>query len=64
VRIPDGPRRAAFGAFTSLMPGTLPVGTDRDGSLVYHCLDLEQPITASLARDEALVTDVQGGDWP
>ena len=64
VRIPDGPRRAAFGAFTSLMPGTLPVGTDRDGSLVYHCLDLEQPIAASLARDEALVTDVQGGDRP
>jgi len=64
VRIPDGPRRAAFGAFTSLMPGTLPVGTDRDGSLVYHCLDLEQPIAASLARDEALVADVQGGDRP
>jgi multicomponent Na+:H+ antiporter subunit E len=60
VRIPDGPRRAAFGAFTSLMPGTLPVGTDRDGSLVYHCLDLEQPIAASLARDEALVAAVQG----
>ena len=64
VRIPDGPRRAAFGAFTSLMPGTLPVGTDRDGSLVYHCLDLEQPIAASLARDEALVADAQGGDRP
>jgi len=60
VRIPDGPRRAAFGAFTSLMPGTLPVGTDRDGSLVYHCLDLEQPIAAGLARDEALVAAVQG----
>jgi multicomponent Na+:H+ antiporter subunit E len=64
VRIPDGPRRAAFGAFTSLMPGTLPVGTDRDGSLVYHCLDLGQPIAVSLARDEALVADVQGGDRP
>jgi multicomponent Na+:H+ antiporter subunit E len=64
VRIPDGPRRAAFGAFTSLMPGTLPVGTDRDGALVYHCLDLDQPIAAGLARDEALVTDVQGGDRP
>jgi len=64
VRIPDGPRRAAFGAFTSLMPGTLPVGTDQDGTLVYHCLDLEQPIAASLARDEALVAEVQGGDRP
>jgi multicomponent Na+:H+ antiporter subunit E len=64
VRIPEGPRRAAFGALTSLMPGTLPVGEDRDGSLVYHCLDLEQPIAASLACDEALVADVQGGDRP
>jgi multicomponent Na+:H+ antiporter subunit E len=62
VRIPDGPRRAAFGAFTSLMPGTLPVGTDPDGSLVYHCLDLDQPVASSLARDEALVAAAQGGE--
>jgi multicomponent Na+:H+ antiporter subunit E len=61
VRIPDGPRRAAFGALTSLMPGTLPVGTASDGSLVYHCLDLDQPIASSLARDEALVAEAQGG---
>ncbi len=61
VRIPDGPRRAAFGAFTSLMPGTLPVGEDRHGSLVYHCLDVDQPVAASLARDEELVTQAQGG---
>ena len=32
----------------------------RDGALVYHCLDLDQPISASLARDEALVAAVQG----
>ena len=62
VRIPDGPRRAAFGALTSLTPGTLPVGTDPAGSLVYHCLDLAQPIASSLARDEALLAEVQGGD--
>jgi multicomponent Na+:H+ antiporter subunit E len=62
VRIPDGPRRAAFGAFTSLMPGTLPVGTDPDGALVYHCLDLDQAVASSLARDEALVAAAQGGE--
>jgi multicomponent Na+:H+ antiporter subunit E len=62
VRIPDGPRRAAFGAFTSLMPGTLPIGTGRDGSLVYHCLDLDQPVASSLARDETLVAEAQGED--
>ena len=62
VRIPDGPRRDAFGALTSLMPGTLPVGTDADGALVYHCLDLRQPVSAGLARDEALMADVRGGE--
>jgi len=62
VRLPDGPRRAAFGALTSLMPGTLPVGDDADGALVYHCLDLPQPIASGLARDEALMTEAWGGE--
>ncbi len=52
--------RAAFGAFTSLMPGTLPVGSEADGALVYHCLDLDQPVAAALARDEALVASTRG----
>lgn len=62
VRIPPGPDRAAFGALTSLTPGTLPVGTDGNDSLVYHCLDLDQPIQASLASDEALVLRIRGAD--
>jgi multicomponent Na+:H+ antiporter subunit E len=62
VRLPGGPRRDAFGALTSLMPGTLPVGTDADDALVYHCLDLRQPVSAGLARDEALMADVRGGE--
>ena len=61
VRIPEGARRAAFGALTSLMPGTLPVGSDPDGALVYHCLDLDQPIASSLARDEAMLVAAHGG---
>ncbi|QVL47202.1 MAG: Na+/H+ antiporter subunit E [Thiocapsa sp.] len=55
-----GTGRAAFGAITSLMPGTLPVGTDLNGNLIYHCLDLDQPVAASLARDEALLKRVRG----
>jgi len=55
VRIPPGPDRAVFSALTSLTPGTLPVGTDREDTLVYHCLDLDQPIAASLASDERLL---------
>ena len=61
VGLPPGPGRAAFGAVTSLMPGTLP-GRDRcpDGALVYHCLDIAQPVMAGLARDEALTGPAYG----
>jgi multicomponent Na+:H+ antiporter subunit E len=58
LRIPQGRGRAVFGAYTSLMPGTLPVGTDETGALVYHCLDQGQPIASGLARDEALLRQV------
>ncbi|HYN78694.1 MAG TPA: Na+/H+ antiporter subunit E [Lamprocystis sp. (in: g-proteobacteria)] len=62
VRLPPGPKRDAFGAVTSLMPGTLPVGTDTNGALVYHCLDMDQPVAANLSRDEALLTRVRRRD--
>jgi multicomponent Na+:H+ antiporter subunit E len=61
VRLAPGTGRAAFGAVTSLMPGTLPVGTAADGALIYHCLDVDQPVAAGLARDEALLARVRGG---
>jgi multicomponent Na+:H+ antiporter subunit E len=62
VRLPTATGRAAFGAVTSLMPGTLPVGTDADGALVYHCLDLDQPVAANLARDESMLARLHRGD--
>ena len=46
---------------TSLMPGTLPVGTDAKDALVYHCLDMDQPVAANLTRDESLLTRVRRG---
>ena len=61
VRLPPGPARNAFCAFTSAMPGTLPTGVDERGALVYHCLDVEQPVAAQLAIDEALFTRALGG---
>lgn len=62
VRIPPGPDRAAFGALTSLTPGTLAVGSDEKDHLVYHCLDLDQPNAASLASDEALLLRIRFAD--
>lgn len=61
VRIPEGPARSAFGALTGLVPGTLPVGTDAHDALVYHCLDISQPVAAELTSDEDLFIRVRGG---
>jgi len=66
VRVPAGAGRALFGAFTSLVPGTLPVGAGQGvggrAALVYHCLDLRQPVAAGLAKDEALMLAAYGED--
>ncbi len=61
ARIPPGPGRAVFGALTSLVPGTLPVGAGPGDTLIYHCLDASQPAAQGLAVDEALLIQVLGG---
>ena len=55
--IAPGPARAAFGALTSMVPGTVPVGKDSDGALVYHCLDLGQPVEEDLVVAERLLIE-------
>jgi multicomponent Na+:H+ antiporter subunit E len=50
--LPRGLRRNVFATLTSLLPGTVPTG-ERDGQLFYHCLDVEQPVLAELAAEEA-----------
>jgi multicomponent Na+:H+ antiporter subunit E len=60
VRLPPGTARHVFGALTSALPGTLPAGVADDGMLVYHCLDVEQPVAAQLAIDEELLLRVLG----
>lgn len=60
VRLPSGPARNVFSALTSVLPGTLPAGVDEQGALLYHCLDVEQPVAAQLAIDEALLLQVRG----
>jgi multicomponent Na+:H+ antiporter subunit E len=50
---PDG-RRYAFSALASLLPGTLPTGFDENGVMLVHGLDVELPIAAELAAEEAL----------
>jgi multicomponent Na+:H+ antiporter subunit E len=50
--LPRGPRRNVFATLTSLLPGTVPTG-ERDAQIFYHCLDVEQPVLAELAAEEA-----------
>jgi multicomponent Na+:H+ antiporter subunit E len=47
-----GVRRNVFATLTSLLPGTVPTGEEK-GQLVYHCLDIGQPVVAQLAEEEA-----------
>jgi multicomponent Na+:H+ antiporter subunit E len=53
VGLPPGTSRNLFTSVTSLMPGTLPAGTDESGRLIYHCLDVEQPVLQELGQEEA-----------
>ena len=62
LRLPPGGERTAFCALSSLMPGTLPTGTDEQGALLVHCLDVGQPVAANLAAEELLFIRAIGLD--
>jgi len=57
---PFGPMQNAFCTITGLLPGTLPSGSDANGDLVIHCLDVSQPVLEQLAAEEAVLRQVLG----
>ena len=57
----SGSTLSAFCTVSSLLPGTLPTGSGEQGELLIHCLDVGQPVTADLAREEALLNQVLSG---
>jgi multicomponent Na+:H+ antiporter subunit E len=61
VRFPPGTARNVFTALTSLLPGTVPAG-DESGQLVYHCLDVDQPVVSQLAAEEAALSRALSND--
>ena len=61
VRFPPGAARNAFTTLTSLLPGTVPAGAER-GHIIYHCLDVEQPVMSQLAAEEAALARALGHD--
>ena len=52
ARLPRGRRRNMFATLTSLLPGTVPAG-EEDAQILYHCLDIQLPVVAELAEEEA-----------
>jgi multicomponent Na+:H+ antiporter subunit E len=61
ARLPEGPARHAFASLMSLLPGSLPAGSDAGGGMLVHCLDTRQPVAEQLAAEEALFARVIGG---
>jgi multicomponent Na+:H+ antiporter subunit E len=58
VGLPPGLARNMFTTLMSLLPGTVPTGSDGKGGLLIHCLDVEQPVAAQLAAEEAVFARV------
>jgi multicomponent Na+:H+ antiporter subunit E len=61
VGLPPGPARNTWTTLMSLLPGTVPTGSDNGGALIIHCLDVEQPVLAQLAAEEARLVRAMGG---
>ncbi len=52
-----GHLRNTFATISSLMPGTLPCG-ENEGELIFHCLDVGQPVLEQLAAEEKALARV------
>lgn len=60
VGLPPGAARNMFTTLMSLLPGTVPTGSEEGGGILVHCLDVEQPVVAQLAAEEALFVQAIG----
>ena len=54
---PQGAKRNAFASLTSLLPGTVALGDEPQGVL-YHCVDIRQPVVEQLAVEETALSRV------
>jgi multicomponent Na+:H+ antiporter subunit E len=61
TRLPPGSARSAFCTIASLLPGTLPVGSEQGGALLVHCLDVGQDVPTQMAKEEATFRAALGG---
>jgi multicomponent Na+:H+ antiporter subunit E len=62
TRLPPGRARNGFKSITSLLPGSLPI-VDERGAILYHCLDVTQPVAEQTAIEErALAKALNAGE--
>jgi multicomponent Na+:H+ antiporter subunit E len=54
MAFPPGLARNTFATISSLLPGTVPAG-DGDAALVYHCLDVTQPVVEQLSEEQRIL---------
>jgi multicomponent Na+:H+ antiporter subunit E len=62
--LPPGPARDGFRLLSSLQPGTVPAGLDRDGALAVHALDTRLPVERETRAAEALFAAAAGREAP
>ena len=61
LSLPAGPRRSAFLALASLLPGSLPAEVVGDGTVLIHALDLRRPVAREFAAAESRFAGVRRG---
>ena len=60
TRLEPSLARNAFLTLSSLLPGTLPTGSDEEGAVLIHCLDVGQPVVAQMTTEELLLMRALG----
>ena len=54
MAFPPGLARNTFTTISSLLPGSVPAG-DGDEKVIYHCIDLTQPVVEQLREEERIL---------
>jgi multicomponent Na+:H+ antiporter subunit E len=63
ARLPSGPARNAFAVLIGLLPGTVPIVSEKNNTFAIHCLDINQPVEAQLRAEEDLLRKALGVEY-
>jgi multicomponent Na+:H+ antiporter subunit E len=60
AKLPRGALRNTFCTLSSLLPGTVPAGSNGKDALLIHCLDVDEPVVEQLGHEEELLKRALG----